>query len=162
VSVTASAPHTDTPARLRAAIGRLHRRLRPTAAGATAGLTLTRISLLNTIHRLGPIRLSDLAAEEGINPTMLSRIVGDLGLAGLIERVGDPQDRRAALVMVTGEGRKLVERMRRERTDVLSVALDGLSQSERRALERALPALERLAEELKPGQRLVDLRGGSS
>jgi DNA-binding MarR family transcriptional regulator len=160
VSVTASAPHTDTAARLRAAIGRLHRRLRPTAAGATAGLTPTRISLLNTIHRLGPIRLSDLAAEEGINPTMLSRIVGDLGLAGLIERVGDPQDRRAALVMVTREGRKLVERMRRERTDVLSVALDGLSQSERRALERALPALERLAEELKAGQRLADLRGG--
>jgi DNA-binding MarR family transcriptional regulator len=93
---------------------------------------------------------------------MLSRIVGDLGLAGLIERVGDPQDRRAALVMVTREGRKLVERMRRERTDVLSVALDGLSQSERRALERALPALERLAEELKTGQRLADLRGGSS
>jgi DNA-binding MarR family transcriptional regulator len=142
-------PHTDTPARLRAAIGRLHRRLRPTAAGATAGLTPTRISLLNTIHRLGPIRLSDLAAEEGINPTMLSRIVGALAEGRLIERVGDPQDRRAALVTVTREGRKLVERMRRERTDVLSVALDGLSASERRALERSLPALERLAEELK-------------
>jgi hypothetical protein len=50
--------------------------------------------------------------------------------------------------------------MRRERTDVLSVALDGLSPSERRALERALPALERLAEELKTGHRPADMRGG--
>jgi DNA-binding MarR family transcriptional regulator len=162
LSATESALHTDTPARLRAAIGRLHRRLRPTAAGTTAGLTPTRISLLNTIHRLGPIRLSELAAVEGINPTMLSRIVADLVLGGLIERVGDPHDRRAALVVVARRGRKLVERMRRERTDVLSVALDGLSPSERRALERALPALERLADELKAGQRSVDPKGGRS
>lgn len=162
MSATEAALHTDTPARLRAAIGRLHRRLRPTAAGTTAGLTPTRISLLNTIHRLGPIRLSELAAEEGINPTMLSRIVGDLVLGGLIERVGDPHDRRAALVVVTRAGRKLVERMRRERTDVLSVALDGLSPSERRTLERALPALERLADELKAGQRPADPKGGRS
>ena len=152
MSVTASAPHTDTPARLRAALGRLHRRLRPTASGTAAGLTPTRISLLNTINRLGPIRLSELAAEEGINPTMLSRIVADLAEGRLIERVGDPQDRRAALVTTTREGRRLVERMRRERTDVLSLALDGLAPSERRALERALPALERLAEELKGGR----------
>src|SRR5689334_7479635 len=128
-----------------------------------AGLTPTRISLLNTIHRFGPIRLSELAAEEGINPTMLSRIIADLGVGGLIERVGDPQDRRAALVRVTGEGRKLIERMRRERTDVLSVALDGLSSSERRALERALPALERLAEELKSAQlSTANVKGGRS
>jgi DNA-binding MarR family transcriptional regulator len=162
LSVTTAELHTETPARLRAVIGRIHRRLRPTAAGTSAGLTPTRISLLSTITRLGPIRLSELAAEEGINPTMLSRIVGDLVLGGLIERVGDPQDRRAALVRATRDGRKLVERMRRERTDVLSVALDALSPGERRALERALPALERLDQELKTGQRLADLQGGRS
>jgi DNA-binding MarR family transcriptional regulator len=149
VSITTSPPNTDTAARLRAAIGRLHRRLRPTAAGASAGLTPTRISLLNTIQRLGPIRLSELALEEGINPTMLSRIVGDLAEGGLIERTGDPQDRRAALVTSTREGRRLLQRMRRERTDVLNVALETLSTSEVRLLERALPALERLADELK-------------
>ena len=160
MSATASPPHTDTPARLRATIGRLHRRLRPTAAGTAAGLTPTRISLLHTINRLGPIRLSELAAEEGINPTMLSRIVGGLAEAGLIERVGDPQDRRAALVRATREGARVIERMRRERTYVLSVALDGLSASERRALERALPALERLADQLKGGRRLADQLNG--
>lgn len=152
MGVTAAAPHTDTPARLRATIARLHRHLRPTSAGTAAGLTPTRISLLNTINRLGPIRLSQLAGEEGINPTMLSRIVSDLVVGGLIERVGDPHDRRAALVTTTREGRRLIERMRRERTDVLSLALDGLSSSERRTLERALPALERLAEELRGGR----------
>ncbi|MBV8941425.1 MAG: MarR family transcriptional regulator [Solirubrobacterales bacterium] len=153
LSITAAKPHTDAATRLRATVGRIHRRLRPTAAGAAAGLTPTRISLLVTIARLGPIRLSDLAAEEGINPTMLSRIVSDLVEGGLIERIGDPEDRRAALVKTTREGRRVIERMRRERTDVLSVALESLSPGERRQLERALPALERLAEKLKEGGR---------
>lgn len=163
MNVTASAMHTDTPARLRSTIARLHRRLRPTSSGMAARLTPTRSALLHTINRLGPIRLSELAAEEGINPTMLSRVVGDLAVGGLIERVGDPQDRRAALVRVTREGRKLVDRMRRERTDVLNVALERLSPSERRVLERALPALERLAEELKGGQGLTEnMRGARS
>jgi DNA-binding MarR family transcriptional regulator len=146
-------PLPETPARLRAVIGRLHRRLRPTRAGSQAGLTPTRISLLHTIDRLGPLRLSDLAAEEGINPTMLSRIVADLGEGGLIDRLQDPQDKRAALVTTTREGRKLIERMRRERTDVLSVALSALNEQERKALYKALPALERLAHNLKEGRR---------
>jgi DNA-binding MarR family transcriptional regulator len=137
---------------LRAVIGRLHRHLRPTTAGRAAGLTPTRISLLHTIDRLGPIRLSGLAAEEGINPTMLSRIVADLAEGGLIERVGDPRDRRAALVATTRHGRQLIKRMRRERTDVLSLALEGLSPRELQVLERALPALEQLAQSVKGGR----------
>ena len=39
--------------------------------------------------------------------------------------------------------------MRRERTDAVNVALASLPQSDRRRIEQALPALERLAEELK-------------
>jgi DNA-binding MarR family transcriptional regulator len=149
--VQALAPNidTDTAARLRATIGRLHRRLRPTAAGSEAGLTPTRISVLFTIVRLGPLRLSDLAAEEGINPTMLSRVVGDLTDAGLVERASDPGDRRAAVVRATAEGTRLSENIRGERTDVMWVALESLSAEESRQIEQALPALERLAELLK-------------
>ena len=139
----------DTAARLRASIGRLSRRLRPTAAGAAAGLTPTRISVLFTIARLGPIRLSELAEEEGLNPTMLSRVIADFADSGLVTRVCDPGDRRAALVQATAAGRKLCERMRGERTDVLGVALASLDEDDRRAVERALPVLEQLAHGLK-------------
>ena len=144
---------TETAASLRGVVMRLHRRLRRTPAGASAGLTPTRLSVLHTVLRLGPLRLSDLAAEEGINPTMLSRVVADLGDAGLVDRVCDPGDRRAALVTVTAEGQQLVLRMRQERTDVLTVALSGLSSADRRRLEQALPAIERLAEALRGVQR---------
>jgi DNA-binding MarR family transcriptional regulator len=142
----------DIP-RLRAVIGRLSRRLRPTAAGTAAGLTPTRVSVLLHVVRAGSVRLSELAESEGINPTMLSRVVSDLGEAGLLQRVSDDRDRRTAWVKATAAGKRLAERMRRERTDALNVALGELSASERAKLERALPALEALAEALKARPR---------
>jgi DNA-binding MarR family transcriptional regulator len=101
------------------------------------------------VIRRGPIRLSELAEDEGLNPTMLSRAVGSLVEAGLLERTSDPSDRRAALVSVTAQGEKLIERVRRERTRALNEALEPLPPDQREALQDALPALEALAEQLK-------------
>ena len=145
----AAAIETDTAARLRIAIARLSRRLRTTAAGSAAGLTPTKISVLLTVVREGPIRLSALAESESLNPTMLSRVIADLGDAGLVARTSDDGDRRAAWVEATDGGRELAQRMRRERTDAVNEAMEGLSPAERRVLESALPALEHLAEQLK-------------
>jgi DNA-binding MarR family transcriptional regulator len=80
---------------------------------------------------------------------MLSRVISDLVDAGLLARTCDDGDRRAAWVEATAAGRKLAERMRRERTDALNEALAGLSPADRRLIEQALPALEGLAEQLK-------------
>lgn len=140
---------TETAARLRTAIGRLSRRLRSTAAAREAGLTPTGISVLLNVTRTGPTRMSDLAQAEGLNPTMLSRVVSDLVTAGLFERSCDPNDRRAAWVDITKRGRRLAERMRTERTQAVNEAMEGLPERERRQIEKALPALEALAEELK-------------
>jgi DNA-binding MarR family transcriptional regulator len=84
---------------------------------------------------------------------MLSRVISDLVEAGFLERTSDDGDRRAAWVKATRAGKKLAERMRRERTDALNQALEGLPPADRILLEQALPALERLAAQLK-GRRL--------
>jgi DNA-binding MarR family transcriptional regulator len=149
--LTTSAPILDeeTAVRLRGVIGRLSRRLRPTAAGASAGLTPTRISVLLTVVRQDHMRLAELAEAESLNPTMLSRVISELVSAGLVARYGDDGDRRAAWVKATAAGRKLAERMRRERTMALNRALDGLSGEDRWLIEHALPALEGLAEQLQ-------------
>ena len=106
-------------------------------------------AVLLTVVREGPIRLSVLAESESLNPTMLSRVIADLSDAGLVARTSDDGDRRAAWVEATDDGRQLAQRMRRERTDAVNEAMEGLSPSERRVLEVALPALEHLAEQLK-------------
>jgi DNA-binding MarR family transcriptional regulator len=143
----------ETATRLRAAIGRLSRRLRTTAAGQAAGLTPTGISLLLNVDRNGPIRLSELGASEGINPTMLSRVVAALVDDGLLDRSSDPGDRRAAWVDATRAGHKLAERMRRQRTDALNEAIGALAGRDRELIEDALGALESLAEELTERRR---------
>jgi DNA-binding MarR family transcriptional regulator len=139
----------NTVARLRSAIARMQRRLRPTAAGTEAGLTPTKTTVLLYVVRDGPMKLSQLADAEGLNPTMLSRVVSHLVESGLVERTNDEGDRRAAWLSATAKGRRLAERIRRERTEALNVALEALSERQRADIERALPALEQLAEALK-------------
>jgi DNA-binding MarR family transcriptional regulator len=139
----------DTAARLRQVIGRLSRRLRSTAAARDAGLTPTAISLLLTVARIGRVRLSELAESEGINPTMLSRVIAGMVQDGLLTRSSDEGDRRAAWVETTAAGRRLAERMRRERTRAVNDALEALSEADRGRIDRALPALEALSEVLK-------------
>jgi DNA-binding MarR family transcriptional regulator len=146
---TTTPPEVNAAPRLRTVIGRLSRRLRPTAAGSAAGLTPTRTTVLLRIERDGPIRLSELIDSEGLNPTLLSRVIGHLLKAGLVERSSDAGDRRAAWVKSTAKGRRLAERIRKERTDALNLALAELPDSQRSRLESALPALEQLAHLLK-------------
>jgi len=152
LSSTAPTLDLDTAARLRTVIGRLSRRLRSTAAARDAGLAPTAISLLLSVVRSGPVRLSELAESEGLNPTMLSRVVSGMVHDGLLKRSSDEGDRRAAWVEATTAGRKLAERTQRERTAAVNAGLEGLTSYERRRIEQALPALEALAEELKGGR----------
>jgi DNA-binding MarR family transcriptional regulator len=143
----------ETTARLRAVIGRLSRRLRPTPGALAAGLTPTRTSVLLSVVREGRIGLSDLAASEAVNPTQLSRVIAQLVDDGLVERSADQGDRRAAWVKPTVAGKRLAERIRRERTDALTVALEGLQPADRERILTALDSLEQLAEQLGPGAR---------
>ncbi|HEY5390199.1 MAG TPA: MarR family transcriptional regulator [Solirubrobacteraceae bacterium] len=149
-AATAAEAESEPTARLRAVIGRLSRRLRPTLAGS--GLTPSEISVLFTIVRFGPLRLSEVAEIERLNPTMLSRIAAELSDAGLIRRNADPGDRRAALVQASAAGRRMRERIHRERTRALDAHVQELDESQRDALWQALPVLEELAERL-PGPR---------
>jgi DNA-binding MarR family transcriptional regulator len=151
-TTTAATPQSEAEnsARLRAVIGRLSRRLRPTVAGS--GLTASQISVLFTIVRFGPIGLSELATIEGLNPTMLSRITAQLCHSGLILREADSGDRRSANVVATAAGRRIRERIHRERTRALSAHVEQLDSHQRRALWDALSVLEELADRL-PGSR---------
>jgi DNA-binding MarR family transcriptional regulator len=136
----------DAVARLRVVLARLGRQLRTTQAGA--GLTPTQISVLFSVARRGPLRLSELAEIEGLNPTMLSRVIAQLTDGDLVQRAVDPSDRRAAVVDATARGRRLREKIHRARNKVLSRELDGLSPAARESIATALPALEALAEQL--------------
>jgi DNA-binding MarR family transcriptional regulator len=136
--------------RLRSVIAKVSRRLRPTVAGSA--LSPSQISVLFTVVRLGPLRLSEVAEIESLNPTMLSRIAAQLCDAGLIRRSADPGDRRAAFLAPTAAGRRIRERIHREHTRALSAHVDGLDEQQQAALWNALPVLEELARRLSGGR----------
>jgi DNA-binding MarR family transcriptional regulator len=133
--------------RLRAVIGRLARRLRETSAGS--GLTPTQVSVLFTVVRHGPLSLGELAERESLNPTMLSRVLAGLCEAGLVRRTAASGDRRMAQASATAAGRRVRQRIQRERSEVLAVHLAALAPAQRAAINEAIPALEALAERLR-------------
>jgi DNA-binding MarR family transcriptional regulator len=133
----------DVASRLRTVIGRIGRGLRQTRAGTE--LSPSQYDVLATVSFRERVRLSDLAAIEGINPTLLSRIVGKLEERELVVREQDTDDRRVAHIVPTEKGRELHARIRGERTDALSLALDSLGDAERDTLIEALPVLESLS-----------------
>jgi DNA-binding MarR family transcriptional regulator len=137
--------------RLRRVVLRLARQLN--AASVWEGLTPTQASVLGIVTNRGPLGLTELTEIEGLNPTMLSRVVGKLDSFGLIRRLRDPDDFRAARVEVTPEGRQAYQRIAAERAAILSERVAGLPPEQEAALVAALPALENLAEDLRAAVR---------
>ena len=133
----------DDVARLRAVIGRLSRKLN--ASVADVGFSPSQLSVLGSIARRGPLGVGELADLEGINPTMLSRIVGKLHDADLIARIADPDDGRAVVVQVTPAGRRLHQRVQALRSKALTDQLANIPADQTAELLSALPALEALA-----------------
>ena len=134
-------------ARLRGVIPRLARELNDTSTGE--GLTPTQYSVLALVRGRGPLGLTELTELEGLNPTMLSRVVKALDERGLVSRRPDPDDLRAARVAATPEGEAVANRVRAQRTQVLSDTLSGLPADTAAALLAAVPDLEALAAALK-------------
>src|SRR5271169_6591418 len=137
----------DTVIRLRRVVLKLARQLN--AASREEGLTPTQASVLGIATTRGPLSLAELTELEGINPTMLSRVIGKLDSFGLIRRLRDPDDFRAAWVEVTPEGKRRYERISAQRSAIISDCVAGLPADQEAALAAALPAFENLADKLR-------------
>ena len=137
----------DSVDRLRTALARLGRQIR--MSHVDENLSPTQIEVLATIVRCGPIRLSTLATDEGINPTMLSRIVAKLESAQLVTRTPDQGDARIIHVVATESGGALLREIRTERTSALRFGYSQLDDAQRASIDEALDALETIAEVLK-------------
>lgn len=129
------------PSQLRLVVTRLARRLRQEAG---ADITLSQLSALSSVERLGPLSLRELAEVERVTPPSMTRISTGLEDRGLVERHADAADRRVARLAITDSGRLLLEETRGRRTAYLAERLEAFSAEDRACLERALPILERL------------------
>lgn len=133
--------------RLRGVVAKLARQLNASSTGE--GLTPSQASVLGLIVARGPLGLAELGELEGLNPTMLSRVIGRLVSMQLITRTPDPADLRSVSVVSTPAGRKVDRQVKAGRAATVSRCLDTLPPDQVTALADALPALENLAESMR-------------
>lgn len=142
-----SAMDDDAAIRLRRVIGKLARELNSSSTGE--GLTPSQASVLGLIVVRGPIGLGELSELEGLNPTMLSRVIGKLHSMGLIDRIRDPADLRNVSAASTAAGRRADKQVKARKAAAVSRCLASLPAQHADVLAGALPALEELAEIMK-------------
>jgi DNA-binding MarR family transcriptional regulator len=92
----------------------------------------------------GPCTISELAARLEITKQGAAQIVDDMERRGLVARRPDPQDRRARLVSLTGEGDRALREARAFHRAFEARLADELGEA---AVDGLVAALEHLAGE---------------
>jgi DNA-binding MarR family transcriptional regulator len=123
---------------------RVARRLR--AEKSDQDLSDGQFSVLAVLDRDGPLTPRALAEYERVQPPSMTRTLSGLLDRGLINRAGDPSDRRQAIVGLTELGTQAVRETRRQRDAWLARRLAELEPKERAVLAEAAEILRRIAD----------------
>jgi DNA-binding MarR family transcriptional regulator len=138
----------EAHARLVEVLPHLFRRLviaMPNEVEGLAKVTPEQFGVLTQIIDRGTLSMSELAIARNVALNTATSLVDRLVAAGLIERRGDPADRRVVRVAVTARGRDVVERLRTVRRTAIRRLIDELGDDEIDRILAAMPALARLS-----------------
>ncbi|QHC32925.1 MarR family transcriptional regulator [Streptomyces sp. HF10] len=111
-------------------------------------LSFTAASTLARLEREGPVRLTLLAAAEGVAQPSMTQLVQRLERQGLVMRVDDAVDGRVTLIAVTDAGREVLAARRRSRDARLADLMAGLPDDDRRALADAMRVVAPLVQRM--------------
>lgn len=114
------------------AIRNLNRALEP------FGLRSRHYTVLSASAEQGGLSQRELGEVLGVDPSAVVSLVDDLERAGLVRRDSHPDDRRTRVVVVTEAGMSTLDTTRELARGVDDELLAGLSEDERRTLERLL------------------------
>lgn len=120
----------------------IHLLRRASERDRTAKISPARLSALSVVVFRGPLTLGDLATAEGVRSATMSGIVNGLEADGLVRRRPHAADRRAVHVEATAAGRRVLERARAQRIDLVVSKLKDLPAEELDLLWRAAELLE--------------------
>jgi DNA-binding MarR family transcriptional regulator len=119
----------------------IHLVRRARTADTDLGVPPGQLSALSVLVFGGDRTIAELAEAEQVTSPTMTRIVDGLERAGLADRRPHPQDRRAVLVRASKQGRRVMERGRQRRVDLLTALLERLGDDDLSAVERAADAL---------------------
>lgn len=89
----------------------MHRSMRGWGRFAkSTGLSMPQFSVMMQLHYRGACGMSRISEGYDITPAAASQLVDKLVQSELIQRVEDPNDRRAKLLNLTDKGKELIQR----------------------------------------------------
>lgn len=123
----------------------------------TRGSTLPR-GMRSVVFTLafGPLRISEIAWEEGIGQPAATRMVARLEALGLVSRERSTADKRIVMVELTARGRAELDILREQSRRLLREALRERSAGELRRVKSASEALALLTEWTLEQERNLD------
>jgi MarR family 2-MHQ and catechol resistance regulon transcriptional repressor len=110
------------------------------------GVGFSEFAILEALLHKGPLLVSELGRRIHLTSGAITTAIDRLEERGLVKRGSDEEDRRARIVSLTAQGRKLITRTFAEHKDRMDAAADELSPSERGTLIALLKKLGTSAE----------------
>lgn len=111
----------------------------------STGLGHSQVHSLFRLHFRSACPVTDLGESLGLTRAAASHLAQRLVMAGLLERVEDPADRRVRLLTLTPEGRRLVYEVMEARHEWLRQLTSALTLEQQDEVVRALGYLMRAA-----------------
>ncbi|MFE5588266.1 MarR family winged helix-turn-helix transcriptional regulator [Kitasatospora sp. NPDC056531] len=126
-------------------------------------MSLTTVAAIGRLEQEGPIRLTALAAAEGIAQPSMTSLVQRLERQGLASRSADPRDGRVCLVAITDAGHELLAARRRAQRARVTGLLAELPEQDVQALSEAMhTALAIVRRMLRQAPSPRTTRGGAA
>ena len=105
--------------------------------GAENDLSLSLIRVLGILWDRRP-RMAELADYLGVEKQTMSGLITRAEKRGLVARAPNEEDGRATDVFLTGDGAKLVKRVRVQGQQALAPIIEQLSESDQQLLQKLL------------------------
>lgn len=102
--------------------------------GTTGELTFTQFAVMEALLHLGPLCQGEIGAKLLKSGGNITLVIDNLEKQGWVRRERDTHDRRLVRVMLTPEGRALIERIFPEHLKAIMAAMSALSPAEQHQL----------------------------
>jgi DNA-binding MarR family transcriptional regulator len=113
--------------------------------GLSPALTMPRVRLLLAVAsgsaEAASTRMSDIALDLGVTARTITTMVDALEREGLVERVPDPNDRRAISLVLTEAGAAAVPAIQAALDEISAAVLAPLAEADQRTLHHLLTRL---------------------
>lgn len=127
-------------------VGPLYRRVqRKVEQGeAVEGLSVGVRSVLDLLHKHGPMTVPQMGRVQAISRQFVQRMVNDAAARGLVESIPNPAHQRSSLIRLTDEGRTAIAAVVAREHAVLRDVGGGLTDADVRTCVRVLAEMLKL------------------